>query len=240
MQVPGEVQVIGCPPYDCVNREGNIWAERRLIRKRVPRLRRAYANAPITAVWLPPDQFADGLQTEPIMTIPEGSDKPEPNYLASRRMFPYLNWRNFVVAFALLAVVMVAQIFLTDIPFEPKPAQSAQLRVLIDNPAQIFERARAFSIHQNSVELRLEVDDELIMVEPFSLEMLRAQTLTPFYEEFTILPGSHDVNLYYVDTETAVTNTLFDEQINFQTSQIVRFQYQPQVGEPCVGDLCRQ
>jgi len=52
------VQVVGCPPDDCANREGNIWTEQRLIRERVPRLKRAYANAPITAAWLPPNSMA--------------------------------------------------------------------------------------------------------------------------------------------------------------------------------------
>ena len=53
-----EVQIVGCPPADCVNREGNLWTEQRIVRERVPRLKRDYANAPVTALWLSPDTFA--------------------------------------------------------------------------------------------------------------------------------------------------------------------------------------
>ncbi|MEM7801925.1 MAG: hydrogenase iron-sulfur subunit, partial [Chloroflexota bacterium] len=49
-----EVRLIGCPPDDCANREGNLIAEQRLMRERPPKLRRSYANVPISAVWLPP------------------------------------------------------------------------------------------------------------------------------------------------------------------------------------------
>ncbi len=235
-----EVQVIGCPPFDCTNREGNIWAEQRLIRKRVPRLRRAYANAPITAVWLPPDQFADGLQTQPIMTVPEGGETPEPNYLASRRMFPSLNWRNFLVAFSLLAVVMVAQIFLTDIPFTPQASQASQIRILIDNPAQPFGRTGAFSMPQNPIELRLEVDEQTVFTQNYSPEKLFSLPPTPFFGEFPISTGDHHVRLVYIDTQTAATTILFDNQVEFQQGQILRFQYKPDHIIRCTEGICRQ
>ena len=235
-----EVQVIGCPPYDCVNREGNIWAERRMIRKRVPRLRRPYANAPITAAWLPPDQFADGLKSAPIMTIPEGSETPEPNYLASRRMFPYLNWRNYLVAFGLLAVVMIAQIFLTDIPFTPQFSESAQMRILIDDPAQPFNRTGAFELPKGAFELTLEIDDELIFAESYTPESLFFQTPEPFYIELPIIPGSHDVRLYYFDTETGGSTVLLDRPVEFDKGQVLRFQFEPDIRARCFNDICSQ
>ncbi len=234
-----EVQVIGCPPFDCANREGNLWAEQRLIRKRVPRLRKPYANAPITAVWLPPDQFADGLQAQPVMT-PDGGDVPEPNYLASRRMFQYLNWRNFVIAFGLLAVIMIAQIFLTDIPFTPQSSTASQIRILIDDPAQPFNRTGAFAMPPNPIELRLEVDEQIVFTQNYLPEMLFSQTPSPFFGEFPISTGDHHVRLFYVDTQTAATTILFDSLVEFQRGQILRFQFKPDFTTRCIEGVCRQ
>ena len=101
------VQVVGCPPDDSSNREGNLWTEQRLVRERVPRLKRAYANAPITAAWLPPNDFAQAIELKPLTKINEETGREEPDYLSSRRMFLPFTWRNIATAFALLAVVML-------------------------------------------------------------------------------------------------------------------------------------
>ncbi|MBI5650138.1 MAG: hydrogenase iron-sulfur subunit [Chloroflexi bacterium] len=53
------VRVIGCPPEDCANREGNAWAEGRITRQRLPRLRKQYDDEPIALLWIAPDTFAN-------------------------------------------------------------------------------------------------------------------------------------------------------------------------------------
>jgi hypothetical protein len=67
-----EVQVMGCPPDDCANREGNLWLEARLARERPPVLRRTFAGAPILRTWLPPDRFEAALS----MTAESLSESP--------------------------------------------------------------------------------------------------------------------------------------------------------------------
>jgi ferredoxin len=69
-----EVQVVGCPPDDCTNREGNLWLEQRLVRERVPRLRRPYANAPISAYWLPPDDFSQAVEAATVLPATSGDE----------------------------------------------------------------------------------------------------------------------------------------------------------------------
>jgi hypothetical protein len=71
-----EVQVIRCAPFDCTNREGKVWTERRLLRKRVPRLHRRYTDAPITAKWVAPDQFADALRDEGETAVSNNGHSP--------------------------------------------------------------------------------------------------------------------------------------------------------------------
>ncbi|MCP4362416.1 MAG: hydrogenase iron-sulfur subunit, partial [Chloroflexi bacterium] len=100
-----DIQVIGCPPEDCRNREGNVWTAHRLRRKRLPRLKRDYAQAPITAVWAAPNEFAEALQIEPVQKMNEVGET-EPDYMASRRLLRPLTWRNYVVAFVLLLLVL--------------------------------------------------------------------------------------------------------------------------------------
>lgn len=97
-----DVQIVGCPPEDCANREGNTWLEQRLTRQRLPRLKKIFANEPIPMRWLAPDEF------------PRASSRGEAS--ATSRA---LTWRNFVPAFALLIIVLLVQIWITNVPFEP-------------------------------------------------------------------------------------------------------------------------
>ncbi|MCA9922058.1 MAG: hydrogenase iron-sulfur subunit [Anaerolineales bacterium] len=235
----GEVQVIGCPPFDCTNREGNYWTERRLVRKRVPRLKRAYANAPITAVWLPPDQFADGLQSKPTMTIPEGGDTPEPNYLASRRMFPALEWRNFVAAFLLLAVVMIVQIVLTDLPFKPAAAQLSHVRVLLEDPAVPFNRTGRFNVPDSAFELRLIVDGEPILTKQYTAEQLFfMEEPVPFYADLPVSSELQHVELLLIGIENKATTILFNEMVAFEPGRVLRISYQPDFATSCRFGNC--
>lgn len=59
-----EVQIIGCPPEDCANREGNLWEELRLERERQPKLKRKFAGAPISLDWVAPNDFTRALMAE--------------------------------------------------------------------------------------------------------------------------------------------------------------------------------
>ncbi len=97
-----DVQIIGCPPEDCANREGNTWLEQRLTRQRLPRLKKIFGDEPITMRWLAPDEF------------PRASSRGDAS--ATSRV---LTWRNFVPAFALLIIVLLVQIWITNVPFKP-------------------------------------------------------------------------------------------------------------------------
>ena len=97
-----DVQIVGCPPEDCANREGNTWLEQRLTRQRLPRLKKIFGDEPITMRWLAPDEF------------PRASSRGD-TATTSR----VLTWRNFVPAFALLIIVLLVQIWITNVPFKP-------------------------------------------------------------------------------------------------------------------------
>ncbi|NPA31016.1 MAG: hydrogenase iron-sulfur subunit, partial [Chloroflexi bacterium] len=65
-----EVQVIGCPPDDCVNRWGNTWLEGRLTRTRKPWLRVKWKHAPRRQDWVAPADLAAALRAP--LTAPPG------------------------------------------------------------------------------------------------------------------------------------------------------------------------
>jgi len=97
-----DVQIVGCPPEDCAQREGNLWLEQRLMRQRLPRLKREFGDVPIAMHWLPPDEF------------PRAAVRADASAIAQK-----LTRRHFIPAFALLIVILLAQIWLTNVPFEP-------------------------------------------------------------------------------------------------------------------------
>lgn len=232
------VQVIGCPPGDCANREGNLWEERRLVRRRVPRLKRAYANAPVMAAWLAPDDFAQGLDIVPPLTTPEGADAPEPNYLASRRMFPRLSWRNFVGAFVLLALVMVTQVLVTDLPFRPAAAQQAQVQVLVTEPDLPFARTGAFARPAEAFELQLKVDGRSLATQTYAPDVLFAPEQTPFYSKQPIAPGDHQVQVVLVNEAADTAVFLYNKQVSLAPGQVLRINYRQDMQMPCRGDAC--
>jgi len=96
-----DVQIVGCPPEDCAQREGNLWLAQRLMRQRLPRLKREFGDVPIAMHWLPPDEF------------PHSTDR------AGASMSRGLTWRNWLAAFALLSGILLAQIWLMQIRFQP-------------------------------------------------------------------------------------------------------------------------
>lgn len=217
-----EVQIIGCPPADCRNREGNYWEERRLTRRRVPRLKKSYANDPITAVWVAPNEFEKALHTQPVRTFNEETGREEPNYLASRRMFPPLKWQNYVIAFALLAVILLIQIFLTDIPVPIPAADRTVARILIPDTAAPFHPELAYSLLQGEVEMRLELDGEAVFSQTFPAEEL--QQSKPFYAEKEISPGSYHAVLALQD-EDGDRIVLYGENVTLGTGDVLRINY---------------
>lgn len=208
------VKVVGCPPDDCANREGNLWTEQRLTRQRVPRLRKPYEDAPITANWLPPDAFAAALST-PVPVV-DG----RPDYAGSRPMSQPLSARHFIAAFGLLALVLVAQVLLTDLPFTPHPNPPAIARLIIDRPGAPFGNAFPGLLGDRSYEVRLEVDGELVESRILSDDELMDPDARVLVLENEMAPGEHRIYLRYVGQDTGANYTLVDATETIEPGQI--------------------
>ncbi|MCA9982648.1 MAG: 4Fe-4S binding protein [Anaerolineales bacterium] len=188
-----EVEVVGCPPYDCANREGNMWEALRLTHERVPRLRRRFDEAPITAAWLAPDQFAQAI---PLTVLPAGADAAaKPDYLSQRGLSQLLSWRNLVTGFILLGVVLLAQIWFTGLEFTPFPAEQAQLEVGLRQPLPRYVDGVLGWSEPADVQVQLWWDGEMRETTTYALSELRAGDQAAFYFEMPIAPGDHELVL---------------------------------------------
>ncbi len=213
------IRIVGCPPDDCANREGNLWLEQRITRERVPRLKRPYANAPITAAWLPPNDFADGLGPLPKPVPASGA---ELDYLEQRRMFKPLSWRNYVMAFLLLALVLVAQILLTDLPFSPYPDTEALNQVVIQDLGAPIGRSSYLSTTLGpALTVVMEVDGQLVHEQEIPLAAVLDAEKYPHYFQDQIAPGLRDLRLTLHDSQTGTTFVIFDQQVTVSDRDII-------------------
>jgi ferredoxin len=201
-----EVQVVGCPPDDCANREGNLWLEERLRRERAPKLRRDFASAPILTTWLPPDQFGQALslhapevQEAQSHTREEKTDDERSTW---ERVFPTLTWRNMVVGLVLVAILFLGAVGLTSIPYTPYRDKEAFIHVAVR--------------HAEGHRLVLEVDEQVVW---------QADEQAAVLHQVRITPGTRRVRLFLDDGG----RVLFDDTVTLQGRQILEltFDIQP-------------
>ncbi len=233
-----EVKVVGCPPFDCANREGNLWAEQRLTRQRVPRLRKAYADAPITTHWLPPDQFARAFDAE----APVGEDG-EVDYLASRRLFRELSARDYLPAALLVLVLLILQVLANDIPFTPYPEQPGIVQVVWERPDAPFGMLLPDETRDTAYLINLSVDGQTVFAETLSTEALLVGggNRPPIvFAEAKVEPGRHAVKLTLTGDATGAETILVDDVWEIAAGQIVRPDFSFGAYNECLGGATLQ
>lgn len=224
-----EVEVVGCPPYDCLHRMGNMLEEQRVTNERVPRLRRRYDNVPITAAWLPPDDFAFALTPTPIPTADEDEPEAKPSYLEGRAMFQWLSWRNVLAGAVLLALVLLGQIWLTGLPFTPYPDPPAVVQITLADPAEYLLRGPGAMLYRpdlwrsgQDIPLRLEVDGEVVWETVYAADTFFAFQSDPVYTKLPLAPGLHEVALYWTDPGSGFVGTISRQRLTLEPGQILR------------------
>jgi NAD-dependent dihydropyrimidine dehydrogenase PreA subunit len=226
-----EVRVLGCPPNDCAHRLGNLWSEQRLTRERPPRLRRKYANVPISAVWLPPDEFKQGLAAD--------INAEETNWLETRRILGVMTWKNFVPAFTMLAVVMLIQIVFSDIMFPAAFATSpdkAQVQIILSDMG--LPLSGALNTASDELTLRVEIDGDLLG--EFPIESATAVRGQPFFAEYPIAGGGeHDIHVYYYDAVNGATYDVARRRVLLDEGAIYHVDFDISSGR-CINDNCTQ
>ena len=218
-----EVRVVGCPPDDCTYREGNRWIAERLARRRRPRLKRAYANAPIATAWLPPDAFAEAVQAQRLPTIAAQNGQHPPAQRVGESMTPVLRWRHFVPAFALLALGLVLQTRLTRLPMRAYPARPAVVQIVLPDPAHPFGhwvRQTPAWLTRRPSRLVLRIDGEVRFEVPFTPDRLFAARPSPLVDEVFVSPGEHRLRMSFDGRDTSLT--FFQRTVRLEPGQVLR------------------
>ncbi|MEW5960216.1 MAG: cytochrome b N-terminal domain-containing protein [Chloroflexota bacterium] len=192
-----EVLVVGCPPADCAQREGNLWLEERVSRKRLPRLKRAYETAPISTLWLPPDAFPQALHTA---AVPPPAATGNQSWLGDA--WQGLSWRNFVPAIVLLGLALIAPVWLNHVSFRPYPALAdrAIVQVVLPDPAEPFGFPAAPSPADLAgwpTRLRLEVDNQVLFEKLYDPTELLSDRAGSLFEERQVAAGEHYLRLSF-------------------------------------------
>lgn len=215
------VQIVGCPPDDCAQREGNFWIHSRLARQRVPRLRRNNINAPISTAWVQPTAFAAAL-TAP--AAPEGGVSPwsdvradEPR-LPGLTVFRKMTWRHYLPGFGLLALALALQVALGHLPYQAYGATESHVQLAVPDVGYLLRAEKVQAPPVLAQRLQLRVDGQPLVSRDYSAAQLTS-TATLF-EELPLAPGPHHLRLALVNDETARTVVLFERTVDFKPGEI--------------------
>ncbi|MEA2003081.1 MAG: hydrogenase iron-sulfur subunit [Actinomycetota bacterium] len=207
----GEVQLVGCPPGDCANREGNTWMQARLNRDRVPRLKRRYLDEAIASDWVAPDQFLDAIKNPGNQSIADPEEQPE-----LRRLIPVL---------ALVMAVTLVSIAATNIRFTPGTANDSVIAIAMDHRAgaPIMGYSDTEPALEDGVPPRLlvEVDGEAVFDKAYAVVGADGIDTSLAYEQIAVEPGAHRVRISLFDrTDPAEVIVLFDDTIGLAVGEI--------------------
>lgn len=207
----GDVQIIGCPPADCANREGNTWLQQRLDRERVPRLKRDYVESPITSDWLPPDDFLAAVADPGSQPIADPEERP-----AFRRQLPVL---------LIVTLVTLLSIAATNIRYTPSTAGDTIVAIAIDHRsgAPIVGYPDVVPALGDSVPPRLTVavDDQLVFDKTYEIVTADGAETSLGYEQIPVEPGTRSLRVVLFDrADPAEAIVIFDDTIGLAVGDI--------------------
>lgn len=227
------VQFIGCPPEDCVNREGNVWLDQRLKRERLPKLKKPYVGSPITTHWLPPNNFSQALRGQSRQALATTYDF----------VFQRKHLRAFVPALILLAIVLAIQIWLSDRPFTAVAAEQSRLDITLDHQSGNPLRGVDGTIDPSPmpgepVRLQVEIDDAPILDKTYE-SLGGKRQMVPVYEQISLAPGTYLLRLTLFDrSDPAVGQIIFDDVVVLDKGQVLPLNFvDTRVGpDPAAGE----
>lgn len=205
------VQIVGCPPADCANREGNTWLQARLDRKRVPRLKREYVEAPIHTDWVPPDQFLNALDEPGSQPVADPEERPA--------------WRRQLPVLAIVTVVTLLSIAATNIRYTPGTASDAVVAIAMDHragaPIRGFAEMEPALGQGAPPRLLVEIDGETVFDNTYPIVSADGIETSLAYEQIGIEPGTHRLRVRLFDRiDPAAAIVLFDDTIGVAEGEI--------------------
>ena len=207
----GDVHVVGCPPADCANREGNTWLQARLDRERVPRLARDYVDAPIATDWVPPDSFREAIDNPGAQPIADPEEMP--------------SWRRQLPVLALITVVTLLSIAATNIKFTPVSAAETVIAIAMDHrsgaPLRGLPEMEPALAEGAPPRIVVEVDGSTVFDRTYDIVTADGAETSLAYEEIGVSPGQRQVTVTLFDREDPTYSiTVFDDLIGLQPGEI--------------------
>jgi ferredoxin len=207
----GDVQVIGCPPADCANREGNSWLQARLDRERVPRLKSEYVDAPITTDWVAPDSFDEAVANPGSQPVADPEEKP-----SRRRQIPVL---------ILVTLVTLVSIALTNIKFTPATAGDTVIALAVDH--QGGAKLLGFKDMEPALDkgtpprLLVEVDGQPVLDKTYNVVSADGGPTSLGYDLIPVEPGQREVKVTLFDRVDRPDGfVVFDDRVGLDVGEI--------------------
>lgn len=207
----GNVQIVGCPPADCANREGNTFLQARLDRERVPRLKEDYLGPRITSDWVAPDRFPNALEEPGSQPIANPEEQP-----AFRRMLP---------ALLIVTVVTLLSIAVSNIRFTPATAGDTVVAIAMDHragaPIKGYPDIEPALDEGLSPRLVVRIDDQVVLDKTYDVVTADGADTSLAYEQIPIDPGTRRVVVELFDRSGLPEGiVLFDDTIGLDTGDI--------------------
>ncbi len=214
-------QVVGCPPEDCSNREGNLWLQQRLDRERLPRLKVEYQDAPIQTTWTAPTNFMAAVRgyTQSAATAYQQS--------FSRNMLS-----SFGPALVLAAIVVGIQVGTNKLNYAPFSDDQAMLEIALTHhsgyPLEELPKSQDYAEAGLDLPTRLvvEVDQSIVLDQTYPLRGSDWERASLAFEQIPITTGEHHIRLLMYDrADPFLSQILFDKSITLNSRQTLTLSY---------------
>jgi len=217
-----EVHFIGCPPEDCINREGNLWLQKRLDRERLPKLNTKYKQANIRTTWVSPGDISKAIKN------PDYS-KDATGYNLD---FSQIKWLRFFPAVSLLGIILGLQIWLSDLRYRPFPDGGALVEISMNHraghPLQGIENYLEPELGLvHPTHLILKVDGKTLLDKSYPPKGPKGISAT--FEQISVLPGKHSIQLTLFDRPQQTEGlVLLDQNTTLDPTEILRIDIKSQ------------
>jgi ferredoxin len=223
-----EVQFIGCPPEDCVNREGNLWMQERLSGERLPKLKPQFIPS-VKTNWVAPTEFKNNANQ---------SEASAYNFTPSAK-----HLRFILPLLALMFVAVAAQIYFSGFPMSFFSADESLVTLnlahrsgypLVDVAQQI---APAPALDRPT-RLTLIVDGETRLDQSYPMQGEGLARAALIFEQVRLSAGEHRVQLLMADREDEAAQTIFDKTLTLAPRQNLNLAFKDRhiESDPIVGE----
>lgn len=194
------VRLIGCPPDDCANREGNEWTQARLTGKRRPKAPQGLDLGRVEFDWRAP-----------------GDPLPGASPAEFRDVVPAAQWKRLMPVALMFGVLLAGQLLLTFVPVDAFGDDSAVVEVSmkhrigvaiegIPDPEGLFGGS--------GTRLELLIDGRV------ALDRSYGGSAVTVFEQVEISPGLHEITVV-VDDGGVRQMVVFEESRVFGAREII-------------------